>query len=518
MDSKDKKNFSDDVDIWTYELFSQIIPANKEPGSDSSEAIYGRFDENTTGATENKNEFLGTGHEKLGTGESSVPVEPIQKQGTGHEDYEQKSSPDPKSDDGGEPIISKSSKIITIILLVIIATLLIMIGFVLGKLTAKNKNNKAEAKTANTTKGGQVTDRVDGYVDLTLEKNSPRTEIINKFGDVYEFINENYYEPVDAEKLLEGAIEGMVNSLDDPYGEYYGPDEMSNYTDFISGEFSGPGFKGRFKTAGNGERSIEVISVDEDSAAAQAGIKVKERIIQVNGKSIVDYDDNEIRQLFTQDGTEVTLKIEKEDGAQYDAVCKVEKKIKTTVEKKKLEGNITYVKISQFIRGTADAFVKAVNDEENETTSGIIIDLRDNPGGYADEAAKVADVLLGEGTVAILKNRNDEPAETFQSDSTEVTVPIVLIVNEKTASSAEILTMAFKEFGKGEIVGVKTYGKALAQIMAKYDFDGSGLVLSAYRVFSESGKCIDGVGIEPTIIVEDDGARLEKAIEVIKAA
>lgn len=193
------------------------------------------------------------------------------------------------------------------------------------------------------------------------------------------------------------------------------------------------------------------------------------------------------------------------------------------VSSKELDNYIKYVKIDRFSEGSSEAFRNEMTKLSETATDGIIIDLRGNPGGYADEAIAIADIILPKGTTATAIDRDGNTVRTAESDENEINVPVVLLVNGNTASAAELLTGAFRDFKKGDIIGTKTYGKALAQIRITFESDNSGIVLSTYKYLTPSGECIDGVGITPTIEVEDDSEtevdeQLEIAIQVLREA
>jgi len=361
------------------------------------------------------------------------------------------------------------------------------------------------------------------FADETLDEKK-----VAKFQDIIEFIKENYYKDYDMNELIEGAIEGLVESLDDPYGSYYSPGNMDSYTSFIEGTYTGVGFK-----SAACEEGMKVTEVFKDSPAEKAGIVSGDIVTAIDGVKIAELSSEEISAKLGVQGTEIKLGIKVEDGSYKEITVAVDVIKLSSVHFKELENDIKYIYISQFIDGTADEFKAALEKAAKDSCRGIVIDLRNNPGGYEKEASAVADMLLPKGTIATSRDRDGKVLKTVTSDKNEVEVPIVIIVNQNTASAAELLTGAFRDFEKGEIVGVKTYGKALAQINHVYEFDGSGIVLTTSRYYTPSGECIDGVGIEPTIKVElaedhkntsplsipaESDTQLSKAVEILEGA
>lgn len=392
--------------------------------------------------------------------------------------------------------------VIGIILLLVLAAIC---GFFLGKIVG------------NASAGVQL-----NSVDFTYENVDERQ--IAKLQTIYRFICDNYYDEVDADELLEGAVRGMADALGDPYGSYYRPGKMSDFTDFLDGRYNGIGIEIK-----RGEDSILVTDVNEDSPASRAGFMIGDEIVEVNGTAVKSIGNADLKSIFSSVGIEFTCRLKNGEG-EREIRCTPEAITKKTVRMVRMDDGIVYVRIEQFITGTADEFRNALKEAAGEEVSGFIIDLRDNPGGFVNEAVMISDIILPEGTVAFAKQRDGKTVRSYDSDANHIDAPVVLLVNGRTASSSELLTGAFRDFDAGEIVGTKTYGKALAQITHEFDYDGSGIVLSAYRYYTPSGECIDGAGIEPTVeivlpsqyegidvgsIPGDEDLQLLKAVEII---
>ncbi|MBO7502843.1 MAG: PDZ domain-containing protein [Clostridia bacterium] len=404
----------------------------------------------------------------------------------------------------------KRRRITIAIIAILLAVLLFLVGlcgYYIGRISSRVSTKKAAT----------------GYsVDFTEQ--GLDDEQTAKLQSVYRFIIDNYYTDVDPNELIEGAVRGMAESINDPYGSYYRPGKMSDYTDFIDGSYNGIGM-----TVKTVDGSIIVTEVAEDSPASRAGIVPGDIVKAVNGKSAEGVPLSELRDELSKTGAEIVLTIENE-GVTRDVRCTVEKIIKKTVSTRDLGGGLKYIRITQFIGGTAEEFRKALLEITEDGADGLIIDLRGNPGGYVSEAAEISDILLPEGTVAVSKRRDGTVVSTLTSDANGVKVPMVMLVNGGTASASELLAGAFRDFKAGTIVGSHTYGKALAQINLTFESDGSGIVLSTHRYFTPSGECIDGVGIEPDVTVlpaeeykntdpdnipEGEDAVLNMAIEIL---
>lgn len=333
---------------------------------------------------------------------------------------------------------------------------------------------------------------------ITFREKDADIKTIAKFQDVLNFINENYYADYDINDLIEGAIEGLVDKLEDPYSKYYGPDTMEQYISFVEGTYSGIGI-----TVQQHEKGFLVQDVTADSPADKAGVKAGEIMTAINGVSVIDMPAETFNSYLKTDGNVLKISFIVADGTVVERSITVAVIKEQTVKTKKLDGGLIYINITQFVPGTADSF-KFVLDKVSldSACTGLVIDLRNNPGGYADEASKIADMILPEGVIATAKNRKNEIVKTIKSDANCVSLPIAVLINQNTASASELLAGAIRDFDYGELVGVKSYGKALGQINKEYTADGSGIVLSSSRYFTPSGECIDGVGITPSVVVE----------------
>lgn len=206
--------------------------------------------------------------------------------------------------------------------------------------------------------------------------------------------------------------------------------------------------------------------------------------------------------LLGKEGNEVILTVVTSGGktVQYDVKVEVIKK--QTVFTKYYDNGIAYIQITQFDDDTGKEFENVINEILKKDTKGLILDLRNNGGGFESQASIVADVILPEGVIAYSEDRNGKKIKEIKSDKSELDLPIVMLINQNTASASELVAGAFRDFEKGVIIGVKSYGKALGQVSKTYEVDGSGIVLTVARYFTPSGQCIHDIGIEPDIKVE----------------
>ena len=346
-----------------------------------------------------------------------------------------------------------------------------------------------------------------------------------KFQDILKFIQNNYCLDFDINKVIEGAINGAVEALGDPYSRYLKPGELNGYVNAITGTYTGVGIT--YSMAENGMLISEVIA---GSPAAEKGIRANDTITDINGKKAVEYSAEELAAVFGTAGNEVKLSVTHADGASEEVALRVEKVSRQSVFVTNYEG-VMYIRITQFDEDTGAEFLTAMEKIEKLNCTGIILDLRNNGGGSVDQAAIVADRILPEGLIAYSEDKNGKRISELQSDAVCINVPLAVLVNGQTASASELVTGAIRDFKKGTVIGQTTYGKALGQTRKEYAEDGSGIVLTVARYFTPSGECIHGKGIEPEIaaalpeayqnaqleeIPFDQDSQLQKAFAVLK--
>ena len=350
---------------------------------------------------------------------------------------------------------------------------------------------------------------------------------ISKLQTIIDEIESKFYPGVDKNVLVEGAIAGIVDALGDQFTVYYKPGTMSAYKEFITGTYEGIGAK--VKTS---DKGLEVTEVYEDNAAAKAGIVVGDTIVKINGESVTGIDSEQLAKLLSTGDTALTLDIVTADGTEKLLEVAVDQvQVQTVYTQPEGEG-VYRVTITQFASNTGTEFYDKVTEIINKGCRALIIDLRNNGGGYENQASQIADMILPEGIIATSKDKNGKVIKEIRSEASALDMPIVLLVNGNTASASELLAGAVKDFGKGKLVGTQTYGKAIGQIQLDFEQDGSGLVITTACYYTPSGKCIQGTGITPDFhvelpeeykqsavqdIPEDKDTQLQKAMELIMA-
>lgn len=345
----------------------------------------------------------------------------------------------------------------------------------------------------------------------------------SKMIKINNIVKGNFVDKIDDDKMVEGAIKGMVTYPTDRYTVYMNEKEFSDLIAQTEGSYAGVGIY-----LDEMNERIVVVAPIEGSPAARAGIKSGDVIIKVNDKEVFYKDiDKAISMMKGKEGIKVKLQIYRKDAGYLDFNLKTEKIVIKSVKYETLQNNIGYIRISSFDENTADEFNIALTALQNKKMSGLIIDLRDNGGGLLESCTKIADKLLGEGRVVYTIDNNGEQIN-WNSDAKKIDVPLVVLVNGGTASASEILSGAVRDFKAGTLIGTKTFGKGLVQTILPLE-DGSGLKVTTAKYYTPSGECIQGTGIKPDIVIEipdsvivsdlkhEDDIQLQKAIEVINS-
>lgn len=370
-----------------------------------------------------------------------------------------------------------------------------------------------------------------GKYSLTFEKSRVNIETVKKFNEARSILQNKYYEDVDANKLIEGAITGMTDSLKDPYTVYYDKEQMKWFMDMqknTENEYVGVGLPIILDKNG----IATVLEPYDDSPAKAAGIQQGDKILKIDGKDITDIKDETLiaNMIKGEENTETVLTIYRQSQNKTMDFTVVRKKIvaKLNIRSEMLDGNIAYIKLKMFDENISKNFISQLDKMVKEGAKSLIIDVRDNPGGLYKEVVALADRILPKGTIVYTEDR-DGNKEVETSDDTELDMPIVVLTNGNSASASEILAGAIKDFKKGTLIGTKTFGKGLVQTTYGFN-DGTGLKVTIARYFTPSGICIHGEGIKPDIEVKlderykdtsvsaiprEDDLQLQKAIEVL---
>ena len=308
----------------------------------------------------------------------------------------------------------------------------------------------------------------------------------------------------------DAALKAVVDSIGDEYSEYLTKKETDEWESYLNGEFSGIGIS--FQKNDKGE--YQVTEVFKDSPAEKSGIKIGDIILKVDG-NLYKTSEEMSEHIRGESGTTVEL-ILMRDNKEIKASITRETVKEKTVYAKVMDDGSGYIMIKSFEDGTAKEFETELSAFEKQGIKSMVIDLRDNGGGYIDEGMEIADRLLKEGTITYMEDVKGK-RKYFNSDEKATKIKYVVLVNENTASTSEILTAAIKDNNGGKIVGSKTFGKGIVQETTKFK-DGSSLKLTVLRYFSPKGKVIHKKGIKPDVEVKfDPSSGTDNQLEMAKS-
>ena len=316
--------------------------------------------------------------------------------------------------------------------------------------------------------------------------------------EVWELIQDKYIEPVDEEKLVRGSIEGMLRSLEDPHTMYLTPESLREMLIYTTGSFSGIGVE-----ITGGEDEVLVLRVINNSPAQGAGMLPGDRIVTVDGKNVAGFAVDEVA-LFLRGpgGTAVEVGIQRVGEAAVLSLIIIREEIeRETVFAEILAGAIGYIQITSFDQQTGTDFAKALQRLEKEQLNGLILDLRDNPGGIVDEAIEVGEAIVPAGEITRVVDRDGNIRERYLSQAEPRDYPIAVLINEHSASAAEIVAGALQDSGKASLVGTPSFGKATVQHL-QYLSDGGGLRYTIAKYLTPAGHDLHQNGLRPDVMVE----------------
>lgn len=320
-------------------------------------------------------------------------------------------------------------------------------------------------------------------------------------------IRDYYYEPGDAtaEKMETGMYKGLMDSLGDPYTVYYTAQEYRDITEETTGIYRGIG---AYIGLDNATGAPVFTSIMPGTPAEAAGLKAGDIICEVNGQDTLQMDTSEVAKLVKgEEGTKVEIKVLR-DG-EYITVSPTRATINVpTVTSKMLQDGIGYLQITEFDDVTPGQFDENYAQLRSEGMRSLIIDLRNNPGGTVTSVTQIASELLPEGLVFYMEDKNGR-REEYTCPGADFDLPVVVLVNEYSASASEILAGAIQDAGIGKLVGTQTYGKGIVQNLYPLD-DGSAVKITIADYYTRGGRNIHKVGIEPDYTVELDSEKLEK--------
>ncbi|KAA8606174.1 peptidase S41 [Salipiger aestuarii] len=328
-------------------------------------------------------------------------------------------------------------------------------------------------------------------------------EQLDLFGDLFERIRAQYVEDVEPSELIEAAINGMLTSLD-PHSSYLPPDDAEDMRVQTRGEFGGLGIE---VTQEDG--FIKVVSPIDDTPAAEAGIMAGDFITHVDGESVLGLTlDEAVDMMRGPVGSEIVITVAREGTDEPFDVTITRDTITLTAVRTRLEGNTVVLRVTTFNDQTYPNLAEGLQERIDEAggmdaVNGIVLDLRNNPGGLLTQAIKVSDAFLDKGEIVSTRGRDPQDGERYNATEGDLTSgkPMVVLVNGGSASASEIVAGALKDHHRAVVVGTKTFGKGSVQTVMPVRGDGA-MRLTTARYYTPSGRSIQALGVSPDIVVE----------------
>lgn len=377
-----------------------------------------------------------------------------------------------------------------------------------------------------------VNDSTDVEI-VTTEENKPADgallddpEVEQKIDEINLYIDLYYYNEIDREKQEEALYDGIMQGLDDPYAGYYTPEEFSELQEDSSGEYVGVG---ALLTQGT-DKLVTVVRPLKGSPAEEAGLLAEDVIVEVDDKSVEGVElELVVKWIRGEENTTAHLYVYRPSTQEYLDFYITRRVVENyTVSSEMLDDQIAYIKVDQFNENTDEEFDEQLEALRKQSAKGVIIDLRDNPGGLVSSVVNMCNSIMSEGVIVSTKDRNGKQTSCYKADNEKsCDLPIVVLVNGNSASASEIFSGAMQDTGNATIVGVQTYGKGIVQSVIPLS-DGSAIKLTVAKYFTPNENDIHTVGITPDFIVElPDGrenavnidraedTQLDKAIEIL---
>lgn len=344
--------------------------------------------------------------------------------------------------------------------------------------------------------------------DKKVEEDQINTyELLNIFGEVMERTKATYVEDVSDKKLIESAINGMLTALD-PHSSYLNAEDFKYMNEQTKGKFGGLGIEITMENS-----VVKVISPIDDTPAAKAGIKAGDYITDIDDETVIGLSLNEVvSKLRGKIGTKVKVSIRRANTKPFDVTLKRDEIKIQSVKSEIKNDDILYIRISSFNEDIDEDITKAVKDAQKNLKNklaGLVIDVRNNPGGLLDQAVKVSDLFLEQGEIVSTRSRNDEDTIKFSATPGDIAnnLPIVVMINEGSASASEILSGALQDHHRAVILGEKSFGKGSVQTVIPLR-NSAAMRITTARYYTPSGRSIQAKGIEPDLVVKP--AKLEE--------
>ena len=358
-----------------------------------------------------------------------------------------------------------------------------------------------------------------------INRSKPENVDFGIFWEAWNKIHKYYVdkEKLDPQKRVYGAIDGMIKAIDDPYSGFMDPETSKDFNSDMEGSFEGIGAELGIK-----DEILTVISPIDDMPAQSAGILAGDKIIKIDGKMTADISiDEAVKRIRGPKGTDVTLtifRINKENEAKDITITRDTIELKSVIYEKK-EDNIGYIRINKFVEDTSREFNREITKAIADDSKGLVLDVRNNPGGYLNVSIEMASKFISKGEVVVWEEEKNGERKAFNAigGASLSEVPVVILINEGSASASEIIAGALRDNNGSKLIGTQSFGKGSVQQLETLE-DDSSLRITVAKWLTPSGESIHETGLVPDIIVElsdedienENDTQLQCAIEELK--
>ena len=351
------------------------------------------------------------------------------------------------------------------------------------------------------------------------ERNQERAVDVSAVQDLAEAIRSEYYfyddKQLDEQKLVTGAMRGMVGTLDDPYSQYFTEDEYNQLLTTNSGDYVGLGINIQVPDS----VGSEVITVYEGGAADQAGIRPGDIFVKINGKATANLTMDELVACFSTDDNVPDVIVYLRDGVETTVTIQRAEVHINRVVSKVYQGNVGYIRISEFNGSVVDDFWNAATELRDQGIRNLIIDLRDNPGGGLNEVLQIANHLVPKDKVIVtIRSKNGDDKVYYSEGDDRLDMNLAVLVNDYSASASELLTGALKDYHLATVVGIQTFGKGIVQSFFHLPGNGGWAKFTTDAYYTPNNVCIQGVGITPDLVVELPDDLKNTSVELLDPA
>jgi carboxyl-terminal processing protease len=423
-----------------------------------------------------------------------------------------------------------SKKILLIGGAIAVILILVVASFSIGMLVGGGSSNNASAVVSPSSAASTASTVLQEAVEDILQTEPPQAtstppeleDLFDPFWQSWDLVHDLYIDqPVDDELMMQGAIRGMMDSLGDQHSSYMDPDQFRQSNMEIDGEYEGIG--AWVDTTGE---YLTIVSPMPGSPAEKAGLEPGDQIIAIDGEDMTGIDGSlVIRKVLGPAGTSLTLTIFREGEPEpFDVTLERARIVLPIVEYEMLDGNLAYIRLFSFSENATQELQTAINDLMEQQPDGMIFDLRNNPGGVRDVAVEIASQFVGDGVI-MYQEYGDGSRDTFDAveGGLATDIPLVVLINEGSASGSEIVAGAIQDYDRGTVVGMVSFGKGSVQNWVPLDNEQGLVRVTVARWLTPNGRTIHELGVEPDIIIElseedflnDLDPQLDKAIEIL---